>query len=189
MQKSLALTFVAAIAALSALPAAAQTTNIPALVLTVPVSVSNLDTEAFKTLSVGCIAHDGNVVMAKGETTIPLVVVPATPSVRSTESFTGNVTVNLVTTAAVGVAYKGGAGKSDPETVAMADTAAAIKAIQKTGSYQCVLETSQKVANLQLLAPLGSVKLADPQIITETVNGQPVKSSRSTVVVEAKVSP
>jgi hypothetical protein len=187
MRIKLALGAVAAITAFSMLPASAQTA-IPAVVLTVPVKATALDGEAFKTLYVACIVHDGTHVLAVGESAVPLVVVPATPTVRSSASFSGNVTVSLTSTNTVGAAYK--ASGKDPETLAMSDAAATIKEIGKSGQYQCALTSVSRVNAMKPLDTVGStLKTADPKTITETVNGKSVQATTATVLVEGKLTP
>jgi hypothetical protein len=174
MRIKLALGAVAAITAFSMLPASAQTA-IPAVVLTVPVKATALD---------------GAHVLAVGESAVPLVLAPATPSVRSSASFSGNVTVSLTSTSAVGTAFKASPGGRDPETSAMSDAAAAIKAIGKTGSYQCALTSVSHVNTMKPLDPVGStLKTADPKTVTETVNGKPIQSTTATLLVEGKLTP
>jgi hypothetical protein len=125
-----------------------------------------------------------------GESAVPLVLAPATPSVRSSASFSGNVTVSLTSTSAVGTAFKASPGGRDPETSAMSDAAAAIKAIGKTGSYQCALTSVSHVNTMKPLDPVGStLKTADPKTVTETVNGKPIQSTTATLLVEGKLTP
>jgi len=194
MRLKLALSAAAVITALSVLPAGADPISIPVVVLTVPVSLEGLDGEYFKTLYVGCSItgeiNGGTVVVANGDAAIPLVVVPATPSTRSTASFKGKVTVNLLSDTSVGIAYKAGAGKTDPETAAMDNAAATIRAIGKLGTYTCALETTPVAKTRNYLQPLDSTATTpDPKVVTQTVGTAGVKSTTATVLVTSRLAP
>lgn len=152
-----ALLAAAVTAAACALPAGAQTTPVVAK-LSVPVSISDIDTEWLQKTFGGLLVHcdvfeqvtppaRGSLALASGQLAIPLQETPATTTVRSTMKYSGTLEIPTYAPQSASDA------KTDPETAAQE---AAHNAIVKARSFGCYFAAANASANGISKAPVSS---------------------------------
>ena len=174
-----------ALAGIAALgfPAPAPAQTLPDIAtFTVPVKLSNIDSEPLPKMSVVCSLLDqGGFTLAIGDAVVPATPTQATLTTRSMYSFDGNVTVTL-TAAKELRGFKGGGASTGG--VENAEQAAGRETIKRAAKYTCTLGRADR---LDRATQFGGPEMKKPSVGEVMIGGKPVKALTEVLLVSGPV--